>query len=61
MADRKLVAGQVISAADIHAGKVTWVAPPEFCGYNYDHLTFQVQDDGGTTGGGIDTDQNPTP
>ncbi|HMG45938.1 MAG TPA: Ig-like domain-containing protein [Allosphingosinicella sp.] len=51
--------GQAINAADILAGKLTYVAPVGASGANYDHITFQVQDDGGTAGGGIDTDQSP--
>jgi VCBS repeat-containing protein len=54
-----VVAGQTISAADILAGKLTFVAPVGASGANYDHFTFQVQDDGGTAGGGIDTDPSP--
>jgi len=54
-----VVAGQTISAADILAGKLTYVAPAGVSGANYDHFTFQVQDGGGTAGGGVDTDQSP--
>jgi len=54
-----VVAGQTISAADILAGKLTYVAPPGVSGANYDHFAFQVQDDGGNAGGGADTDQGP--
>ena len=54
-----VTAGQTISAADIAAGKVTFVAAPTATGTNYASLTFQVQDNGGTAGGGIDLDQSP--
>src|SRR5262249_10201935 len=52
-----VVAGQVISAADIFAGKLTYVAPPGVTATNYAHFTFQVRDDSGV--GGLDTDQSP--
>src|SRR4051812_33292695 len=50
-----VTAGQTISAADILAGKLTYVAPAGASGANYANFTFQVQDNGGTAGGGIDT------
>ena len=54
-----VVAGQTISAADILAGKLYYLAPEGVSGANYDHLSFQVQDNGGVAGGGVDTDQSP--
>jgi VCBS repeat-containing protein len=50
--------GQVISRADIDAGKLTFASAPDANGDNYASFTFQVQDDGGTAGGGIDLDQS---
>jgi VCBS repeat-containing protein len=55
----EVVAGQTISAADILAGRLTYVAPAGVSGANYDHFTFQVQDDGGIAGGGVDLDATP--
>ncbi|MDB5721646.1 MAG: hypothetical protein JWP15_2264, partial [Alphaproteobacteria bacterium] len=54
-----VLVGQTISAADILAGKLTYVAPAGVSGANYAHFTFQVQDNGGTAGGGVDIDQSP--
>ena len=54
-----VTAGQTISAADIAAGKVTFVAAANASGANYASLTFQVQDNGGTAGGAVDLDQSP--
>jgi hypothetical protein len=51
--------GQSISAADIAAGKLSFVADPGGSGVGYASLTFQVQDDGGTAGTGVDLDQTP--
>jgi Ca2+-binding RTX toxin-like protein len=52
-----IVAGQLISAADIFAGKLVYVAAPGAYG-TVDHFTFRVRDDSGA-GGGLDTDQSP--
>ena len=54
-----VTAGQSISAADIAAGKLTFVADPGDSGAGYASLTFQVQDDGGTALTGVDLDQTP--
>ena len=53
-----VVAGQAIDAADILAGKLTYLAPAGVSGTNYAHFTFQVRDDSGA-GGALDTDQSP--
>ncbi len=49
--------GQVISAGDI--GTLTFTAPMGAYGIGYTTFTFQVQDNGGTTNGGIDLDPTP--
>jgi hypothetical protein len=51
-----LTAGQVVSVADIDAGRFSYEAPANAWGAGYATFTFQVQDDGGTANGGIDTD-----
>ncbi len=48
--------GQSIQATDIAANLLTFVPVAEANGTGYDSFTFQVQDNDGTTGGGIDTD-----
>ena len=49
-------AGQFISVADIAAGKLVFTPGANAWGNNYAAFTFQVQDDGGTLNGGVDTD-----
>ena len=51
--------GQVISAADINAGLLTFTAAQNANGAAYASFTFQVQDNGGTANGGIDLDPTP--
>jgi len=51
-----VTAGQLISAADIAAGKLTYVPATGASGAAYATIGFQVQDDGGTAGGGVDLD-----
>ena len=53
------VAGTFITAADIAAGLLTFLADPDEFGDNYASFTFQVRDDGGILNGGVDTDQSP--
>lgn len=48
--------GTKVSAADIAAGKLKFVPGANKSGVAYSSFTFQVQDNGGTTNGGIDTD-----
>jgi hypothetical protein len=50
-------AGDFVSAADIAAGKLVYTPAADASGTA--GFTFQVQDDGGTTGTGVDTDQSP--
>ncbi len=52
-----VTAGQFISVADIAAGDLVFTPATDFAGST--SFTFQVQDDGGTAGGGTDTDQTP--
>jgi hypothetical protein len=52
-------AGQHVSAADIAAGKLVLTPAANGSGSPYASFTFQVQDDGGTANGGIDTDPSP--
>ena len=47
---------QVISAADIAAGKLVFAPALNAAGTGYANIKFAVQDDGGTANGGIDLD-----
>ena len=51
--------GQVVSVADIYAGKLVWTPGHDEHGDDLASLTFQVQDNGGTANGGIDLDPTP--
>jgi hypothetical protein len=52
-------AGQTVSAAQLAAGQLVFAPAPNANGAGYASFTFQVQDDGGTANGGIDTDHSP--
>ena len=54
-----VTAGQNISAANLNAGLLSFVAAANANGAVYASFTFQVQDNGGTANGGVD--QDPTP
>ena len=54
-----VTAGQLISRTDLDAGKLVFTPVPQANGAGYASFTFQVQDDGGTASGGIDTDPTP--
>ena len=54
-----LSAGNVVSAADIAAGNLRFVPSRNLSGAAATALAFQVMDDGGTEGGGVDTDPTP--
>jgi|GEM_PF-4017369 len=54
-----VTAGQTVSVADINSGLLKYAPAANGNGNGYSNFTFQVQDDGGTVGGGIDTDQTP--
>ena len=49
-------AGQIVSAADIAAGHLSFIAAPNANGVGYASFSFQVQDDGGTAAGGVNLD-----
>ncbi|MGB5676410.1 MAG: DUF2341 domain-containing protein, partial [Gammaproteobacteria bacterium] len=51
-----LAASSIVSAADITAGKLKFKPAANANGTGYDSFSFQVQDDGGTVSGGVDTD-----
>ena len=51
--------GQVITTADIAAGKLIYKPTPGVNDAATGSFTFRVQDDGGTSNGGVDTDQSP--
>ncbi|NJD06655.1 MAG: hypothetical protein FIA97_09175, partial [Methylococcaceae bacterium] len=51
-----VTAGQSITAADIAAGKLVFTPAAGASGTGYANFSFQVQDNGGTTGGGVDLD-----
>ena len=53
-----VVAGSVISAADIAAGLLKYTPPANVNGAGQASFNFQVQDNGGTANGGVDTDQS---
>ncbi len=49
-------AGNFVTAADIASGLLTYTPAAEANGAGAASFTFRVQDDGGTLGGGVDTD-----
>ena len=51
--------GQVIPVASITSGLLKFVPAANGNGVPYATFTFQVQDNGGTTNGGVDLDQSP--
>ena len=54
-----IAATDIITLADISAGRLKFKPAIDGAGVGYDSFTFQVQDDGGTANGGLDTDQSP--
>ncbi|KQP44266.1 DUF4347 domain-containing protein [Pseudorhodoferax sp. Leaf274] len=54
-----VAAGQAIGVADIDAGNLRFTPAARASGAGYASFTFQVQDDGGTALGGVDTDPVP--
>jgi hypothetical protein len=52
-------AGNYVSAVDIDNGEFTYVPAADANGTAVASFTFRVWDDGGTEGGGIDTDPTP--
>src|SRR5205823_2889318 len=51
-----VTAGQFVSVADISGGKLKFFPAANANGSPYTSFTFQVQDNGGTSNGGVDTD-----
>ena len=54
-----LTAGQSVTAAQIADGLVQYRPDANENGEDFDSFTFQVRDNGGTAGGGINLDQTP--
>ncbi|MGO4831062.1 cadherin domain-containing protein, partial [Rhizobiaceae sp. 2RAB30] len=54
-----MAAGQLVSIADINAGRLAFKGARDANGVGYATFTFQVQDNGGTAGGGINLDPTP--
>ncbi len=52
-------AGDFVSVSDIDSGLLVFTPATNATGSPYDDFTFQVQDDGGTADGGVDTDPIP--
>lgn len=50
---------QFVSATDIAAGKLIFTPTANLVGGPYFLMKFQVHDNGGTEGGGVDLDPNP--
>ena len=55
-----VTSGQSVSAADIAAGLLRFTPVAGANGAGYASFTFQVQDDGGTANGGVDTRSDRT-
>ncbi|PXW94007.1 uncharacterized protein DUF4347 [Sphaerotilus hippei] len=51
-----VIAGRTVSLADIHAGHLTYVPAANQSGLASTTFDFQVQDNGGTSNGGVDLD-----
>jgi len=54
-----VTSGQIIPLADLNAGNLTFTPAPNANGTGYASFDFQVQDNGGTSNGGIDLDPTP--
>ena len=54
-----VTAGQFIAVTDISGGKLKFTPAANASGAAYASFTFQVEDDGGTANGGVDTDPSP--
>jgi Ca2+-binding RTX toxin-like protein len=52
-------AGDFVPVADINAGRLRFTPALNASGMAFASFAFQVQDDGGTAGGGVDLDQSP--
>jgi VCBS repeat-containing protein len=60
LAGAAVTEGQTVSVIDINAGKLQFLPAPDGAGIAYASFGFRVQDDGGTTIGGVDTDPTPS-
>jgi VCBS repeat-containing protein len=56
LAGAAVTAGQLVSLADLTAGRLVFSPAPDANGSGYASLRFQVRDDGGSSDGGVDTD-----
>jgi uncharacterized delta-60 repeat protein len=56
LAGASVTVGQSISIADINAGRLVFTPVTNTNGTGYASFTFRVQDNGGTTNGGVDLD-----
>ena len=56
LAGTAVTVGQSISVADINAGRLVFTPVTNGSGNGYASFTFRVQDNGGTTNGGVDLD-----
>ena len=54
-----VTAGQIVSVADLNAGKLVYTPGVNGNGTSYASYQFQVRDDGGTADGGVDLDPTP--
>src|SRR6202012_5725222 len=54
-----VTAGQFVSVSDITGGRLAFAPAANANGAGYASFTFQVQDDGGTAGGGSNLDPTP--
>jgi hypothetical protein len=54
-----ITAGQLVSVTDINNGGLRFTPAANANGTSYASFTFQVQDNGGTGGGGVDLDPTP--
>ncbi len=59
LAGADVVADDFVAVADIISGQLVYTPEEDSFGSANASFTFQVQDDGGTEGGGVDTDSSP--
>jgi hypothetical protein len=57
--DTAIITGAVIQVSDLDANALVFTPAPNANGDHYAQLTFRVQDNGGTTNGGVDTALTP--
>ena len=56
-----LNAGDVVTCGQHHRGQAVFTPGADANGAGYASFSFQVQDDGGTVNGGVDSIQRPAP